>query len=73
MLVGVPPSQVDSRIGQLARACSSISKAVLAPNITIQALGATRANIPREDTVPLPPFDERPPLPFEFPVYADWL
>ena len=57
----------------MARACSSISKSIVAPDIRIPPLGANPANVPREDTPPSPPFDERPPLPFELSAYANWL
>ena len=79
MSVGGPPSQVDSRIGQWARAHSSISKPVVPFDTTIQPLAATPANVPREDRpsrwfeAPLPPFAGGPPLPFELPAYANWL
>ena len=66
-----PPPLVDSRTGQLARAYPSISKPVVAPDMTTRRLGATPANSSREDTSLLPPFDEGPPFPFELPAYAD--
>ena len=43
---GAPPSLVDSRTGRLARACSSISKPVVAPDMKIPPLGATPAHLP---------------------------
>ena len=79
MSVWGPPSQVDFRIGQLARARSSISKPAVPPDMTTRPLGVTPANIPREHTpsrwfeAPLPSFNEGPSLPFELPAYADRL
>ena len=49
---GAPPPLVDSRTGQPARACSSTSKPVVAPDMRTRPLGATPANSSREVTPP---------------------
>ena len=75
MSVGGPPSQVNSRIGHLAKAFSSISKPVGQPDMMMRPLGAIPANVHREDTPsrclkgPLPAFDEGlSPLAFQLPA-----
>ena len=50
MLVGGPPSLVETRTGMFARARSSIPTPVVSPNMMTRPLGAIPANVTWGDT-----------------------